>query len=163
VILAACLALHSGVLVSQTSMHQQPATDENANQSRLKNFEPVSTAPISLPSALKTSADGQTVSIIQSPALVVLFESGSVSIQAKGASLFQILHDVSASSGMKVEGLNEDEQVFGSFGPGEPQEVLLALLNGTRYNAVMIGRLSDGAPRALLLSGISVASEPPFR
>lgn len=159
-ILAACLALHPGLLAGQTSMHQQPPTGENATQSRLKNSEPALTAPVSVLGTLKTSADGPAVSATQSPALVVHFEAGSVSIHAKGSTLFQILREVSAVSGMQVEGLNEDEQVFGSFGPGEPQVVLLALLSGTRYNTVMVGRLKDGAPRALLLSGRRDAEAP---
>jgi hypothetical protein len=75
-----------------------------------------------------------------------------IAIHANGAGLRQILQEISALSGMQIEGLNEDEQVFGSFGPGESHEVLTALLNGSRYNIVMAGHLRDGAPRNLLLS-----------
>jgi hypothetical protein len=152
VIAAACLVLHSAVLLSQTSLHNQQAIGDGAVQLRLHNSESISAMRPSRSLALEPSTDSG-VSALERPASIVLFQSGSVSIQSKGGSLSQILHEISDASGMQMEGMKEDEQVFGNFGPGEPQEVLSALLNGSRYNVVMVGRLSDGAPRILLLSG----------
>ena len=53
---------------------------------------------------------------------------------------------------MKIDGLGSDERVFGSFGPGPPRDVLADLLDGTAYNLVLLGDLSNGAPRELILS-----------
>ncbi len=53
---------------------------------------------------------------------------------------------------MKIDGLGSDERVFGSFGPGAPRDVLADLLDGTAYNLVLLGDLSNGAPRELILS-----------
>jgi hypothetical protein len=73
-------------------------------------------------------------------------------VKAENSSLTQILHQVSSATGMRLDGLNGDERVFGSFGPGAPRDVLTTLLNGTSYNVVMVGDLPNGAPRELFLS-----------
>ncbi len=77
---------------------------------------------------------------------------GSLTVQANNASLVAILHQVASSTGMHLEGVSGDERVFGSFGPGNPRDVLASLLNGTSYNVLMVGDLANGAPRELLLT-----------
>jgi hypothetical protein len=83
-----------------------------------------------------------------------------LSVKADNSSLSQILHQVSSATGMKLDGLGSDERVFGIFGPGEPREVLTALLNGTSYNVMMVGDLPNGAPRELLLSRRGAGGAP---
>jgi hypothetical protein len=92
--------------------------------------------------------------MLQQPAqeAQIVFENDSLSIKADNSSLSAILHQVAASSGMKVEGLGGDERVFGSFGPGAPRDVLADLLDGTAYNLVLLGDMSNGAPRELILT-----------
>jgi hypothetical protein len=80
------------------------------------------------------------------------FIQGTLTIRADNASLDQILRSLAGQSGMKVEGFGQDERVFGSFGPGNPQDVLSDLLNGTSYNVLMVGAESDGAPSHLILT-----------
>jgi hypothetical protein len=82
----------------------------------------------------------------------------SLSIKADNSALSQILHDIANSTGMRIDGLSKDERVFGSYGPGEARDVLLALLEGSGYNVVMVGGLADGAPRELNLSQRTTAS-----
>jgi hypothetical protein len=93
-------------------------------------------------------------SMLQQPAreATIQFAANSLSIHADNSSLLSILHQFAAKSGMRLDGLNGDERVFGSFGPGAPRDVLADLLNGTAYNVVMVGDLSNGAPRELILS-----------
>ncbi|HTZ60497.1 MAG TPA: hypothetical protein VMB49_20450 [Acidobacteriaceae bacterium] len=93
-------------------------------------------------------------SMLQQPAqpAQIVFEDENLSIKANNSSLSEILHEIAAKSGMKVEGLGTDERVFGSFGPGAPRDVLADLLNGTAYDQVLLGDLSDGAPRELILT-----------
>ena len=93
-------------------------------------------------------------SMLQQPAgeAQVLFSGDTLSIHADNSSLSAILQQVAGKSGMQIEGLSGDERVFGTFGPGAPRDVLADLLNGTEYNVVLLGDLSDGAPRQLILT-----------
>jgi hypothetical protein len=104
--------------------------------------------------------------MLQQPAreAQIVFANGNLSIHADNSSLAAILHQVASSSGMKIEGLGADERVFGNFGPGAPRDVLADLLVGTAYNQVLLGDLSNGAPRELILSpatrgGVSTPSQ----
>ena len=93
-------------------------------------------------------------SMLQQPAgeAQVVFSGDTLSIRADNSSLTAILHQVASKSGMQIEGLSGDERVFGTFGPGAPRDVLADLLNGTAYNVVLLGDLSNGAPRQLILT-----------
>ncbi|HEY4045249.1 MAG TPA: hypothetical protein VGM27_00155, partial [Acidobacteriaceae bacterium] len=101
-------------------------------------------------------------SLLQDPAkpAQVQFTGGTLSIQADNCSLQAILQLLSSQSGMQIQGLGQDERVFGNFGPGTPREVLSDLLNGTPYNLLMVGDLSNGAPRQLILSPASSGAAP---
>jgi hypothetical protein len=110
---------------------------------------------------------GVAPSMLQQPAqdAQIVFANGNLSIHADNSSLTAILHQVASNSGMKIEGLGSDERVFGNFGPGTPRDVLADLLVGTAYNQVLLGDLSNGAPRELILSpmrgGATVPSPAP--
>jgi hypothetical protein len=99
-------------------------------------------------------ASGVAPSLLQQPAkeAQIVFAGDTLSIHADNSSLASILRGFAARSGMQVEGLSSDERVFGSFGPGTPRDVLADLLNGTAYNLVLLGDLSNGAPRELILT-----------
>jgi hypothetical protein len=106
--------------------------------------------------------------MLQQPAreAQIAFANDSLSIRADNSSLAAILRQIAATSGMKIEGLGGDERVFGSFGPGAPRDVIADLLAGTAYNLVLLGDLSNGAPRELILTpatrgGATVPSPPP--
>jgi hypothetical protein len=93
-------------------------------------------------------------SMLQQPAgeAQIVFSGDTLSIRADNSSLSAILHQVAGKSGMQIEGLSGDERVFGTFGPGTPRDVLADLLNGTAYNVILLGDLSNGAPRQLILT-----------
>lgn len=82
----------------------------------------------------------------------VVWDSHGLSIDASNASLEQILKDVSAATGSKVDGLTADQRVFGDYGPGQARDVLSQLLQGSGYNVLMIGDQGKGAPKQILLS-----------
>jgi hypothetical protein len=96
-------------------------------------------------------------SMLQQPAgeAQIDFTGNILSIRADNSSLAAILHQVAGKSGMQIDGLSGDERVFGTFGPGAPRDVLADLLNGTAYNVVLLGDLSNGAPRQLILTPAS--------
>jgi hypothetical protein len=75
-----------------------------------------------------------------------------LSIEAKNSSLQQILHDIAAQTGVKIEGMDKDERVFGVYGPGQARDVLSELLEGTDYNVLMVGAGEHGAPQQIVLS-----------
>ena len=85
------------------------------------------------------------------PAVVEL-NGGQLTIRATNSSLRAILDDLEQRDGVKVEGLSRDERIFGVYGPGNPQEVLSALLDDSGYNVLISGRKGDGSPREILLS-----------
>jgi hypothetical protein len=122
----------------------------------------------SMPNAVPGSqqqlaAPAAPVSMLQQPAqeAKIVFTNNSLAIHAENSSLAAILHQFSTTSGMKITGLGSDERVFGTFGPGTPRDVLADLLNGTAYNLVLLGDLSNGAPRELILSPATHGGEAP--
>jgi hypothetical protein len=101
-------------------------------------------------------------SLLQHPAkhAEVTLAAHTLAVKADNSALSQILRDIASSTGMQFDGLSKDERIFGNYGPGEPREVLLALLEGSGYNVVMVGATPGGAPRQLSLSQ-RVASTTP--
>lgn len=82
----------------------------------------------------------------------VAWSAQGLSIEAQNSSLEQILNDIAAQSGVKIEGIEKDERVFGVYGPGQPRDVLSQLLEGTDYNVLMVGAGERGAPQQIVLS-----------
>lgn len=124
--------------------------------------------PISAPSgaaATANSTPGQNLpnSLLDQPAqpAKIEFSAKSLSIQADNSSLGAILREIAGKSGMQLQGFRQDERVFGRFGPGTPREVLDDLLNGAHYDLVMVGDLSNGAPRQLILSSSTPGGPTP--
>jgi hypothetical protein len=82
----------------------------------------------------------------------VVWDSQGLRIVAANSSLAQILDDVSADTGAKVEGMGADQRIFGTYGPGPARAVLSELLDGAGYNVLMIGDQGQGTPRQIVLS-----------
>jgi hypothetical protein len=91
----------------------------------------------------------------------VTWDSRGLRIEADNSSLEQILNDVAAATGAKVEGLEADQRVFGAYGPGPAREVLLRLLLGSGYNVMMIGDQGQGTPRKIVLTSSHAGSSSP--
>jgi hypothetical protein len=90
----------------------------------------------------------------------VVWDSHGLHIEAANSSLQQILDDISTTTGAKVEGMDKDERVFGSYGPGQARDVVSQLLEGSGYNVLMIGDQGQGTPRQIVLS-VRTAGGPP--
>ena len=86
---------------------------------------------------------------------------GKLTIQAVNSSLRAILDDLQQRTGTKVEGLSGDERIFGVYGPGNPQEVLAAVLDDSGYNVLIAGRKPDGSPREVVLSARAASATTP--
>ncbi len=82
----------------------------------------------------------------------VVWNSYGLQIEADNSSLKQTLNDVSAATGVRVQGLSADERIFGSYGPGQVRDVLSQLLDGSGYNVMMIGGQDRATPLRIVLS-----------
>jgi hypothetical protein len=91
----------------------------------------------------------------------VSWDSSGLKIDANNSSLRDILKEVSADIGTKVEGLGADERVFGEYGPGNARDVISQLLHGSSYNVLMIGDQGAGTPRQIVLSTRRTGNNPP--
>ncbi len=101
-----------------------------------------------VPSMLQEAAQPPSIQLV----------NGQLMIQATNSSLRTILDDLQQRTGTKVEGLSGDERIFGVYGPGNPQEVLAAVLDDSGYNVLIAGRNPDGSPRSVVLSTRTAAA-----
>ncbi|MGH9512147.1 MAG: AMIN domain-containing protein [Terriglobales bacterium] len=89
------------------------------------------------------------------PPVEVSFVNGMLSIRSTKASLAEVLAQVHRLTGAEIvipPGAESDE-VFTNLGPGAPKEVLASLLNGSRFNFIVIGSEHDpGGIRQVVLT-----------
>jgi hypothetical protein len=85
----------------------------------------------------------------------VVFDSRGLLVVASNSSLAQILKEVSLETGVKVEGMDADQRIFGTYGPGPARDVISQLLDGSGYDVLMIGDRGEGTPRRILLTSRS--------
>jgi hypothetical protein len=85
------------------------------------------------------------------PATVTLAD-GRLTVTAENSDLTAILQQIARTSGMSIEGLGKSTRVFGIYGPGNPRDVLIDLLDGSGYNFVMLGGGNGRAPAKLVLT-----------
>jgi hypothetical protein len=89
----------------------------------------------------------------------VSWDSRGLEIEASNSSLYQILHQVAADTGAKLEGLTQDQRIFGTYGPGPARDVLSKLLDGSGYNVLMIGGRDADAPLEVVFFANSSANQ----
>lgn len=77
------------------------------------------------------------------------YRNGQLSISANNSTLAEVLNSVRAQTGAAIEstGLQSSDRVVAKLGPGAPKDVLVALLEGSRFNYVILG--SDTVPGAV--------------
>jgi len=77
----------------------------------------------------------------------VSFQGGLLTISAQNSILGEILQDVRKLTGASIEfppnSTGANERVVTHLGPGTPRDVLVGLLNGSSFNYVMLGTISD--------------------
>jgi hypothetical protein len=92
--------------------------------------------------------------LAQSPSVPpqVSYQAGMLTIVAKNSSLGDILREVHKTTGavIDVPG-NATERVVGQIGPGPARDVLASLLNGTSFNYVLVGSMSDPTTLATVM------------
>jgi hypothetical protein len=101
-----------------------------------------------LPPPLPSGPQGPVPQIpldsIPSVAPQVIYESGQLTILAPNSTLGDILRGVRKQTAADIEiPPNANERVVTSLGPGPAREVVAELLNGSRFNYVLLGSPSD--------------------
>lgn len=108
----------------------------------------------SAPAQTATSSTHSPSDAVAKPATVVL-KDGNLTVKANNSDLSQILRDIADASGMTIDGTGKSARVFGVYGPGDPRDVLSALLADSGSNFMMVGDAREGAPRELVLTAQS--------
>ncbi len=92
------------------------------------------------------------------PALEVSFQNGRLFISATKANLSEVLYAVHQRTGAEIAipAGAEQEQVVGDIGPAPAAEVLAQLLNGSKFNFVIVN--SPNNPR--VLDSVILSSRP---
>lgn len=85
----------------------------------------------------------------------VTYQNGLLSVDAKNSTLSQVLRAVQSQTGASVEmpASASNERVMMQLGPGRPRDVLNTLLNGSRFNYIILGVTGDpGAVQKVILT-----------
>jgi hypothetical protein len=110
-----------------------------------------------------TPAPLEPLPLDQVPAVAphVHYEGGELTIEAHNSTLADVLKAVRQQTGADFEiPSNASERVVADLGPGPARDVLAQLLNGTHFNYVMVGSLTDPtAVQSILLTPKSGAPE----
>src|SRR5271165_1148638 len=91
----------------------------------------------------------------------VTYNNGQLTIIAHNATLSQVLRSVQSQTGGSIEmpASASNERVVGQLGPGLPRDVLSALLNGSKFNYIILGVNGDpGAVQKVILTTLRAAS-----
>ena len=75
----------------------------------------------------------------------VTFQNNQLSITASNSTLADILRAVRKSTGAEIDVPAAPERVVTHLGPGPAREILADLLNGSRFNYVLLGAPGDDA------------------
>jgi len=91
----------------------------------------------------------------------VSFHNGQLSITAPNSTLGDILRAVRAQTGASVEVPgNAPERVVVKLGPGPARDVLASLLNGSHFNYVLLGSVTDPAQVERIILTSKAGSAP---
>jgi hypothetical protein len=75
----------------------------------------------------------------------VSFQDGQLTIVAPNSTLGDILRAVRKQTGAEIEVPEASERVVTHLGPGPAREVIADLLNGSRFNYVLLGSADNGS------------------
>ena len=91
----------------------------------------------------------------------VSYHGGQLAINSQNSTLSQVLRSVQAQTGASVEmpASASNERVVAQLGPGQPRDVINALLNGSKFDYVILGVAgSPGAVQKVILTMPKAAS-----
>jgi hypothetical protein len=86
----------------------------------------------------------------------VTYQNGLLTIDAKNSTLSQVLRSVQAQTGASIEmpSSASSDRVMMQLGPGRPRDVLNTLLNGSKFNYIILGMTENpgGVQKVILIT-----------
>ena len=85
----------------------------------------------------------------------VSYQAGQLTIESQNATLAQVLRSVQAKTGgsFDIPGSANSDRVVAQLGPGQPRDVLAKLLDGSKFNYIILGSPSQpGSVQKLILT-----------
>ena len=85
----------------------------------------------------------------------VSYQAGQLTIESSNATLAQVLRSVQAKTGasFEVPASANNDRVVARLGPGQPKDVLAALLDGSKFNYIILGSPNQpGSVQKLILT-----------
>jgi len=109
--------------------------------------------------AAQTQQQAET-SKVPASAPRISYQNNELTVVAENASLGEVLNGIRAATGMKIEGSSGSaDRVTAKIGPAPVRDVLLSLLEGSRFDFAMLGSETDPQRvERLLLSARSTSS-----
>lgn len=85
----------------------------------------------------------------------VTYQGGQLTIQSNNATLAQVLRSVQSKTGASfdIPASANNDRVVAQLGPGQPKDVLATLLNGSKFNFIILGSPNQpGSVQKLILT-----------
>jgi hypothetical protein len=100
----------------------------------------------------------------------ISYQGGQLTVEAENTNLSDILNGIRVATGLKIEtvGGAGGERVAAKIGPASVRDVLLSLLQGSRYDFIMMGSSTDPdriervvlTPKSTAAAGLSASNAP---
>ena len=93
--------------------------------------------------------------------VTIFFQDGLLSLTSNKGSLADVLTEIGLATGadMSIPAGAEQEKVAASLGPGSPRDVVAQLLNGSRYNFIIMGSDADANKVARVIITVKSAGD----
>jgi hypothetical protein len=157
------LLLAAGLPVLQAAAQNAPPQGAAANAKAVPQYKPHQRPKKAAPDPPAQQAPAPPPTLEQSPPAPpqVTYNNGQLTIVSQNATLSQVLRSVQLQTGASVEmpsGVSS-ERVVGQLGPGQPRDVLNSLLNGSKFNYILLGvNGNPGAVQKVILTTAKPAS-----
>jgi hypothetical protein len=176
IVTACVLAMMAGGVRAQTSSPHSPTVNSSSKVHKTdkttaakKNKKKRTTSKTTQKAEAPAQLPAQTMppvpaTLMNSPPVKpnVTMQGGLLTIDAPNSALSDVLSGVQKATGAHVEGASPTERVAVRLGPGEPDQVIAALLRGTPYDYVILGSLGqkDVVTRVLLTQSSTSSPAP---
>ena len=157
-LLAAGLCLPAHESAAQSTPPNPSATAKAAQRQKTRPHPKKATPD---PPAPQTAEPPPTLEQTPPTPPQVTYNNGQLTIISQNATLSQVLRSVQLQTGASIEMPSgaSSERVVGQLGPGQPRDVLNSLLNGTKFNYIIMGVAGNpGAVQKVILTTPKSAS-----
>lgn len=162
-VLLLCLGLVPVAMASPQTAASAPTTASSTAHRKTSKAKKPQKPQKPQPAPLPSGPTGSPVQPIPLDSMApvppqVSYQNAQLTIVAPNSTLGDILRAVRKQTGAEIEIPSAPERVVTHLGPGSPRDVLAELLNGSRFNYVLLG---SPANSALLTRVVLVAKSAP--